>query len=236
MLRKSLVVVVVAVCAIVAFTALSRSGQAASSQVYMNQTCTAGKLSVSFNWQGSDATSLQQWIDLSTNDNGWLDGTYISAGPIAGNATSYTWTGLTGSTAHLVRINQQLANGAWDPSGTFYFTTIACVPPTPRINVPVVSKPTILGFADRSLKDLADAVPNGGSVRNCAPSAVYVIVDVPDSRDSFNVRPVWTYNGSVITVPPGTPSLAGGVFSFGGGPSWFAYGIPTTNNNGVARA
>src|SRR5437763_92973 len=86
---------------------------AASSQVFMNQVCRAGKSNVTFSWQGNDTTAQQQWLDISTAANGWPAGSFISAGPRSGATTSYTWTGLTPATQHFVRINQQLGDGNW---------------------------------------------------------------------------------------------------------------------------
>jgi len=102
------------------------SAEAATSQVFMNQVCGAGKVNVTLTWQGNDTSAQQQWIDLSTSDNGWAAGSFISAGPLAGPATQYVWNGLTPSTLHYVRVNQQLADGSWDASSAFSFTTIDC--------------------------------------------------------------------------------------------------------------
>jgi len=104
-----------------------RTSYAATSTLLHKDSCQPdGKVQTTFSWQGNDPAALQQWIDLSTSDNGWQAGTFISAGPFAGSATSFNWNGLLANTGHYVRVNQQLAGGTWDPSTTFSFQTPPC--------------------------------------------------------------------------------------------------------------
>src|SRR5581483_9452389 len=105
------------VAAVLLFTLQVGVSQASVTTLTHRDTCQSdGKVQTTFAWQGNDSTALQQWVDISTQDNGWQPGTFIGAGPFAGSATSYTWNGLLANTPHLVRVNQQLAGGQWDPS------------------------------------------------------------------------------------------------------------------------
>ena len=48
---------------------------AAATSVGVSQACLPdGKVGVTFSWAGNDPTASQQWIDLSTSDNGWQPG------------------------------------------------------------------------------------------------------------------------------------------------------------------
>jgi hypothetical protein len=231
MSRSSLLVALWLLLLSLAVLPLHRA-HASASQVYMNQTCVQGKANVTFSWVGSDTSSLQQWIDLSTQDNGWQDGTFISAGPIAGSATSYTWSGLAAGTPHLARINQQLASGAWDPSATFSFTTIDCAPPPPGVRIPSVDKPTLIGFSDRIAIGLASMTPDGGSLKNCSPIRIYAYVDMPSIDYLAYSTPRWTFNGSPISSSAGGlgSTVLAGSFSKG---LTVGFSVPTTNNNGT---
>lgn len=116
--------------------------QAATSQLYTQQSCLPdGSVRLQFSWRGNDASAVQQWLDLSLFNNGWEWGTFLGAGPLAAAQGSLQWDGLIGDTTHFVRLNQQFASGAWDPSPTFSFRTIDCAssPPPPstgRVRVP----------------------------------------------------------------------------------------------------
>jgi hypothetical protein len=116
--------------------------QAATSQLFTAQSCLPdGSVRVDFSWRGNDPAATQQWLDLSLFDNGWEWGTFLGAGPMSAGQEELRWDGLISGATHFVRVNQQLANGAWDPSPTFTFTTVACTaqpkPPVDgRIRVP----------------------------------------------------------------------------------------------------
>jgi hypothetical protein len=100
--------------------------QAAVSQIFLGHSCAGGAATVSISWSGNDPAALQQWVDLSIFDNGWQDGTFLSAGPFAASTTSHEWGGLASATGHFIRVNQQMADGQWDSSQTYYFVTAAC--------------------------------------------------------------------------------------------------------------
>lgn len=70
------------------------------------------------------------WIDLSTIDNGFLPGTYLSAGPILTLLVDpyYVWSNLKGATTHYVRFNLLREDGTWlvTPPGGATFVTLDC--------------------------------------------------------------------------------------------------------------
>jgi len=164
----------------------TRIDAAASSLAVAQQCAGAGRVNVTFYWQGTDPSALQLWIDLNTIDPNFGPGTFISAGPFAGYTNQYTWNGLIGSTTHFVRINQQLYYGAWDP-GIFTFTTNNCggggyLPPAPG---PVYGAPASIislnctsSVATASLNNVGPASTQNvglnaysGDTINCSASA-----------------------------------------------------------------
>ena len=107
----------------------ARQARAAAAELALSQACESGKVTVSFNWSGNDPTAAEQWLDLSTVDNGWQPGTFLGNGPLHPATTSLTWPGLLPATRHFVRINQSYGAGLWDASATFYFDTQSCPAP-----------------------------------------------------------------------------------------------------------
>ena len=81
---------------------LTPRAEAGASQLLTTQYCEGGRVKVTFSWTGGNAAALEQWLDLSTFDNGWQDGTFIDAGPLVGSLATYTWEGLTPATQHYV--------------------------------------------------------------------------------------------------------------------------------------
>jgi hypothetical protein len=105
--------------------------EAMTSGVSLRQSCAAnGSVTLSIRWDGNDVEAIQQWVDLSLFDNNWQWGTFAGAGPYPGETTSLTWTDLPAGRELFMRMNQQLTNGAWDPSPTFSFVTGACDRPS----------------------------------------------------------------------------------------------------------
>ncbi|MGE0686774.1 MAG: hypothetical protein AB7P33_08520 [Dehalococcoidia bacterium] len=134
-MKRKLAALVAAVGVLAAGAFYAMPSQAATSQLSTMQSCLPdGSVRVDFSWRGNDPSARQQWLDLSLFDNGWEWGTFLGAGPMPGSQTSLRWDGLISGTTHFVRVNQQLANGAWDPSATYYFKTAACTPaPKPPV-------------------------------------------------------------------------------------------------------
>jgi hypothetical protein len=103
--------------------------EAAVSRLQYSMGCLKdGRVTVYFLWSGGNANPRQQWIDISTQNNSWLPGTFLSAGPFGPNAQSFDWNGMTPDTRHFVRVNQLLQNNSWDASPTYYIDTIDCTP------------------------------------------------------------------------------------------------------------
>jgi hypothetical protein len=100
--------------------------EAGNQQLSLDMQCSSQGVSVFFSWTGASPDASEQWVDLSLHNNGWQQGTFLGAGPLAPSAASHTWDGLISNAVHFVRINQLLPNGAWDSSATFYFQTIDC--------------------------------------------------------------------------------------------------------------
>jgi hypothetical protein len=114
---------IVAIWLLVIYSALSitpTTTEAAAFSISFTEVCYGDRADVTFSWQGANPGS-QQFLDLSLQDNGWRDGTFIGFGPLAGNTTTVEWYGLVAGSSHVMRINQ-LVGGRWDVSQTFKFT------------------------------------------------------------------------------------------------------------------
>jgi len=106
----------------------ARPAEASVNKIQYSLGCTDNhKAEIAFYWYGGSASARQVWIDASTYLGYWDAGTYTSAGPFTANDGYYEWKGLASSTTYYVRVNQQLANGAWDPSETYSITTESCL-------------------------------------------------------------------------------------------------------------
>src|SRR5215216_2618508 len=101
----------VAVFALVSFLALSAAlvvphfrhgtSEAAVSRLQYSMGCLRdGRVSVYLLWSGGNSNPRQQWVDLSTLNNNWIPGTFISSGPFGPNAQSFYWNGVTAWTRH----------------------------------------------------------------------------------------------------------------------------------------
>lgn len=105
------------------------NSEGAAFSITFTENCYADRGDITFRWQGASSSS-QQWIDLSLQDNGWRDGTFIGVGPLPGSDSSFLWVGLVGNSPHVLRINQ-LIGGSWDVSQTFRFTPCRVAAPVP---------------------------------------------------------------------------------------------------------
>jgi hypothetical protein len=117
---KKAAFLIVALFLVLAVALPAREADAAASGLGQSQVCNGGKADVTYTWS---ATAQQVWLDISTMNNSWKAGTFISAGPFDTKTTSYTWTGLAPGKQHYFRINQQLATGRWEGSATAPFFT-----------------------------------------------------------------------------------------------------------------
>jgi hypothetical protein len=81
------------------------------------------RLNVNFLWSPINPGGIVQWLDLSTNDNGFEPGTFISMGPLSPQAHFQLWQNLLPGVIHYYRLNTLTADG-WRPSETrqFVFT------------------------------------------------------------------------------------------------------------------
>jgi len=186
----------------------------------MTQSCFAGAIEGRFKWSGNDVQAKEQWLDLSTFDNHWEAGTFVSEGPMRGITNAYSWPGLDPDTIYYFRVTQQLRDGTWEASGTFTAQTTSCAnsagirlaldPPLggSRATIDALSKalgPTtappgrIVGFSTKPVKDPAELTPSGGTLGGCFDGLVYAVIQVPAPSvgSSFlsNVKGEWTRDG-----------------------------------------
>ncbi len=73
-------------------------------------TCSGASASVSLAW-APVAGASEIYIDLSTVDNGFVSGSYKTSESLAGNASSYTWSGLKTYTPYFWRVDSKLSSG-----------------------------------------------------------------------------------------------------------------------------
>ena len=138
LLATSLIVVLALV-----MTAAPRSVEAAGALLSFPQaSCGASSANVSFSW-APPAGATETWLDVSTNDNGFVAGSFMNAGPLSGGASSYTWGGLKTHTPYFWRVDSRLASG-WVASETGVF--VACSEP-----ILLASNPDCLSATDASV-------------------------------------------------------------------------------------
>ncbi len=92
----------------------------------VGQNCQGTTITGTFFWQSAIPSVIpegqSQWLDLSTQDNGFAPGTFIAAGPIAALRSSFRWQGLLPQRVHYWRVNTWTGAG-WSTSKTGRFTT-----------------------------------------------------------------------------------------------------------------
>ena len=95
-----------------------------------------GTLGVTFAWTTYNTGS--QWVDLSAANNGFVLGTYTTAGPLPYNQNSLTWSELQPSTLYTVRINTLTDYGWFSSSTAAFYTGAACqqAPVEPPWDIP----------------------------------------------------------------------------------------------------
>jgi hypothetical protein len=124
-LRTLFAALALAVASIGAFAMQPGSASATVLEVHAYQFCFGNQLEVTFSWL-SNTPQAATYIDLSRIDNGWQQGTYVTAGPFGAGTVSYKWRGIEPGAWHLVRLNQQVDGGAVQPSTTFSFFANGC--------------------------------------------------------------------------------------------------------------
>lgn len=99
----------------------------------LTQLCDGPSLTVVFRWFAGNPVG-QQWIDLSTQDNGFAPNTFIGAGPFSAaaldvdgeggaNLQAYFWNGLRPDTIHYWRVNAWTGS-SWITSAVGRFKTL----------------------------------------------------------------------------------------------------------------
>lgn len=99
--------------------------------------CSGSTAEVVFSWLSDGAGT--QWLDLSLANNGFADGSYLSAGPVPAGQGALTWPGILRGQPHFWRITTFGANG-WTVSATGIFTPCpvsTALPPA----APITSNP-----------------------------------------------------------------------------------------------
>jgi hypothetical protein len=124
-LRTLLAGLALAVASVGALALQPGSASATVLEVGAYQYCFGNQLDVTFSWL-SNTPQATTYIDLSQLDNGWQQGTYVTAGPFGAGTVSYKWRGIEPGRWHVVRLNQQADSGAWQPSSTFSFFANGC--------------------------------------------------------------------------------------------------------------
>ncbi len=81
--------------------------------------CSGSTATVTFAWTPV-AGATAQYLDLTLFDNGFADGTFVGAGPLAGTANSLAWGGITKGLPHIWRVNA-LTPAGWVTSATGAF-------------------------------------------------------------------------------------------------------------------
>lgn len=198
-MKRKILALAAAIGVVAAGAFFAMPSHAATNQLFVAQGCLPdGSVRVDFSWRGNDPNATQQWLDLSLFNNGWEWGTFLGAGPMPASQQSLRWDGLIAGTTHYVRVNQQLPNGAWDPSATYIVQTIACQaqqPPAPgpdrvRVLAPIDDL-RVMPLLDGAYSLVIKAGLPGG----CAKPDTFA---VDRSGDVFTIT-VWN------TMPTGNP-------------------------------
>lgn len=169
-------------------------------------TCRSDGASVRFSWRpASDAS--QEYLDLSLQDNGFAPGTYVSAGPLDGAASSYTWNGVRTNVRHYYRLNTLTVDGWQAASDTF---TAPCRPREAWAggrDVPFDLNPGLYTLdlasgAIRRLQDMRNAVPLYGQPSTYAwsPDGTKV-ASIKDAESSVSLYDAAT--GHLLRELPG---------------------------------
>lgn len=90
-------------------------------------TAAPGTAAVTFRWPQAGG-ALQVWVDLSLYDNGFRSGSFIGAGPLGSQTTSYTWHGIRPGLPHYYRVTALYADG-WRTIKSGSFISGHCSPP-----------------------------------------------------------------------------------------------------------
>lgn len=78
--------------------------------------------------------AIEQWFDLTlfanplnpTLDNGWVQGTFVGAGPFPIRGTHFTWDGILPARRHFYRKNVLHASTGWEQTYSGSFVSLDC--------------------------------------------------------------------------------------------------------------
>jgi len=157
-----------------------------------------GAVEATFNWSPATPAGTVQWLDLSLSDNGFVPGTFVSAGPLSGSASSFVWNGLLPGTTHYWRVNTFSPSLGWQSSASGVFATgcerVSTLPP------PNAAGPVSAGGLARLV------------VGNDSPYELSLEMRGPQAY-SFTVPPcgtchVYSFIGPVLGCPAGIPEIS----------------------------
>ena len=132
MLRKLAIVLVAVVALFVALPGRGPSLAPSSAEAYpgadnfqvVGQEClNANNVRLQLAWTSYNLGA--QWFDVSLQNNGWIWGTFVGAGPIASGQNTFVWDGFVPGARHYLRVNTLTIYG-WYESQTYSFTTRTC--------------------------------------------------------------------------------------------------------------
>lgn len=87
-----------------------------------------GRVEVTFRWFPRYVSEHQvQWVDLSTVDNGFLEGTFTGDGPLGPVENAFVWDGIAPGEWHFWQVNTFVPErGEWHFSDTDSFFSLRC--------------------------------------------------------------------------------------------------------------
>jgi hypothetical protein len=229
-LRLLVALVAVALLATGVFSVPQASAAASAELQRPEVTCLSSNVaSVRFTWTPA-AGATQQWLDLSTTDLNWAQGSFTSAGPFEATSTSYTWQGIKGGAPHFWRINSLTPDG-WSSSQTAAF--VPC-PTVINIGATVFKFGDGVSEADRTtIRNSIDSVRAYG-VQTLGAEANKMSVFAYDNLEQLaEAMSTWAgspgyysqfhnlwQNTNTAAVTYGNRDLGDAFFVYAGGPIW----------------
>ena len=97
-------------------------------------TCSGANAMVHFRWAPPSPAATTQWLDLSLNDNGFAQGTFVGAS-FEGNVDRMEWSSLEGGKTYYFRVNSLTSSG-WISTFTASFTPTCSAATAPSVSLP----------------------------------------------------------------------------------------------------
>ena len=185
--------------------------------------CAGSRASVTFTWRPLPGSS-EQWLDLSTADNGFAGGTFISQGPFNGSQTSFEWDAIRAGTRHYWRVNSNTAEG-WVPSDTASFLPCA----TSASGVNFVFGATVSQADQTAVRDAVKFASDFGKEMLGYEAPNYTVAAYSDIGEFANALANWHGDTSAANIERIRSRYQGGnvfVTSFGDGifiPTWSSW-------------